>query len=1090
MPGKRLRPIRVKLSHHSKLTTVTRVVILTGVYFLGGLLGKEASFLSGSVALVWPPAGIALAAILLFGYRFWPGVALGALLFSLMNGVPLGFFTLGTAIGNTMGAIVCTFLLKRLVAFDNAMERTRDAVWYIGLACFLGTTVNAAFNVVSLAYAGTVPWPDLFTSVVAWWVPNALAGLVVAPFIITWAMPSALRWHPRLIVEAAICGVGLVAGTLISFHSWFVYGIQTYPLAYLPFPFLVWGALRFGQRGATTGTLLVSTLAIHSLLGGYGPFVTSAVRESLMLMGSYIGVLAVTNMLLAAAAAERRQAERAVSESEKRFRAVVEDQTDLICRFKPNGELTFLNGAYCRFRGKAKEELQGTDFLQTLAAEDRDVPLSYFHALPQQQPTVSFDHKVIQPDGRVFWQQYNVRRLFPENGDPPEFQAVIQDITQRKQTEQALRTSEEKYRSLVANIPDVVWTMNAKRELTYVSDNVKRIIGCTREQLLAAGGAWWREHTHPDDIPSLERACQKLFDHGEPLDIEYRFRRSEGHWIWLQQRAPGAQIRDGVLCADGVLSEISQRKRAEEALQHAKGAAEAANRAKSQFLANMSHELRTPLNAIIGFSEILADKTFGDLNDRQSKYINNILGSGRHLLQLINDILDLSKVEAGRLELTRTSFSAAKALANVQAIVKTLASKKGITLEVQVAPGLSEVLADEAKFKQIMYNLLSNAIKFTPEGGKAGVMVTRQTDPKAHPGLEPLFGSSGQCLRVIVADTGIGIHPRDQGRIFLEFEQVDSSYGRQQQGTGLGLALTKRLIELHGGRIWVESEGVEGKGSRFGFLLPLPKTQPKPAPAPGQKQEPELVLRPQVLVVTADAWKQAVLGEYLTGAGYGLAVIADVESLATTSKRQRPYAVAIDDQAVAGCDRQELRDLRSRIPATLPLVLFSITADGGLGFRLFSDQCAAPQPPWPRLIDAIRQTNRSRGSEVKTVLVVDDEPALSELLAKTLLYKGFQVIQAYDGSKGLELATRCHPDVIVLDLNMPEYDGIQVVERLRNDRTTEKIPVLIHTGIALNEEERQRLAGHVYSITSKTDRESLLADLQRLNEAPADKAKT
>jgi signal transduction histidine kinase len=296
-------------------------------------------------------------------------------------------------------------------------------------------------------------------------------------------------------------------------------------------------------------------------------------------------------------------------------------------------------------------------------------------------------------------------------------------------------------------------------------------------------------------------------------------------------------------------------------LRRAKEAAETASQAKSQFLANMSHELRTPLNAIIGFSEILADKTFGDLNDRQSKYINNILGSGRHLLQLINDILDLSKVEAGRLELTRTSFSAAKALANVQAIVKTLASKKGITLEVQVAPGLSEVLADEAKFKQIMYNLLSNAIKFTPEGGKAGVMVTRQTDPKAHPGLEPLFGSSGQCLRVIVADTGIGIHPRDQGRIFLEFEQVDSSYGRQQQGTGLGLALTKRLIELHGGRIWVESEGVEGKGSRFGFLLPLPKTQPKPAPAPGQKQEPELVLRPQVVVATADARRQAVLGE-------------------------------------------------------------------------------------------------------------------------------------------------------------------------------------------------------------------------------------
>ena len=179
-------------------------------------------------------------------------------------------------------------------------------VGYIGLACFLGTTVNAAFNIVSLVYAGAASWSGLFPTILEWWVPNALAGLVVAPFLITWATPSALRWHPRLVVEAAVCGTGLVAGTLISFHSWFVYGIQNYPLAYLPFPFLVWGALRFGQRGATTGTLLVSALAIHSLLNGRGPFLATSERESLMLIGSYIGILAVTNMLLAAAAAERR----------------------------------------------------------------------------------------------------------------------------------------------------------------------------------------------------------------------------------------------------------------------------------------------------------------------------------------------------------------------------------------------------------------------------------------------------------------------------------------------------------------------------------------------------------------------------------------------------------------------------------------------------------------------------------------------------------------------------------------------------------------------------------------------------------------
>jgi integral membrane sensor domain MASE1 len=306
------------------LTTFTRVVMLIALYFLGGLLGKETSFLRGTIALVWPPAGIALAAILLFGYRFWPGVALGAVLFSFMNGTPIGFFTLGTAIGNTMGAIVCVFLLKRFVAFDNSMERIWDVIGYVGLACFLGTTVNALFCVVGLIYSGAVAWDDLFSATLVWWVPNALAGLVVAPFIIVWATPPSadFRLNPRAIVEAVVCGAGLVAGTLISFNSWFVYGIQSFPLAYLPFPFLFWGALRFGQRGATTGTLLVSALAIYSLLHRRGPFMANQESDSLMLIGSYIGTLAITNLLLAAAAAGRRKAELAMAKSEMEARTL------------------------------------------------------------------------------------------------------------------------------------------------------------------------------------------------------------------------------------------------------------------------------------------------------------------------------------------------------------------------------------------------------------------------------------------------------------------------------------------------------------------------------------------------------------------------------------------------------------------------------------------------------------------------------------------------------------------------------------------------------------------------------------------------
>ena len=834
------------------LTALTRGVILIALYFLGGLLGKEASFLSGSTALVWPPAGIAMAAIVLFGYRFWPGVALGAVLFSLMNGLPLGFFTLGTALGNTMGAIVCAFLLKRFVAFDNRMDRLRDVVGYIWLACFLGTTVNAAFSVVSLIYAGTLTWSSWPSAMLEWWVPNALAGLVVTPFIIAWATRSELRWEPRLILEAVVCGVGLVGGTLISFQSWFVYGVQNFPLAYLPFPFLVWGALRFGQRGATTGTLLVSALAIYSLLGNRGPFVTSHERDSLMLIGSYIGVLAVTNMLFAAAAAERRQAERALAESEKRLRAVVEDQTDSICRFKSDGTLTFVNRAYCLFHGKTREELLGTNFLATLSDEDLAIPLSWFEALPRVQPVVSFEHRVAGLDGALIWQQCTVRRLFRADGQTLEFQAVIQDITHRKQTEQTLRTSERKYRSLVANIPDVVWTGNGNRELIYVSDTVEKILGYTAAELMQAEGARWRDRIHPSDRARVETEYQMLFEREQPFSVEYRICRKDGAWIWLQNRAPSTYMREGTRYTDGLLSDITQRKQVEEVMQQAKNAAESANRAKSQFLASMSHELRTPLNAIIGFSEILVDRMFGDLNERQCRYAGNILSSGRHLLQLINDILDLSKVEAGKLELTRSLFEACQAFQNAQAIVNTLANQKHITLEFDVAANLPPLFADEAKLKQILYNLLSNAIKFTPDGGQIKV-TARLGNQAERPGLTPLNSEvAGDWLDVTVADSGIGVQPCDQRRIFAQFEQVDSSYGRQQQGTGLGLALTKRLVELHGGRIWVESEGIAGKGSRFTFLIPQPKPEPRPSEAGDRAARREEVRQPLIVVAAGD----------------------------------------------------------------------------------------------------------------------------------------------------------------------------------------------------------------------------------------------
>jgi signal transduction histidine kinase len=231
---------------------------------------------------------------------------------------------------------------------------------------------------------------------------------------------------------------------------------------------------------------------------------------------------------------------------------------------------------------------------------------------------------------------------------------------------------------------------------------------------------------------------------------------------------------------------------------------EIANKHKSEFLANMSHELRTPLNAIIGFSEVLLEKLFGDVNEKQEDYLKDIYSSGRHLLGLINDILDLSKVEAGRMELDRSTFDLQSALSTAMTLVRERAQRHNVALKLTAAPDLGEVTADERKLKQILVNLLSNAVKFTPDGGSVEVKAVREPEQ----------------VVIAVRDTGIGIAPEDQEAVFEEFRQVGRDYTRKQEGTGLGLSLSRRFVELHGGRITVESE--PGKGSTFTFNLPIP----------------------------------------------------------------------------------------------------------------------------------------------------------------------------------------------------------------------------------------------------------------------------
>lgn len=521
-------------------------------------------------------------------------------------------------------------------------------------------------------------------------------------------------------------------------------------------------------------------------------------------------------------------------------------------------------------------------------------------------------------------------------------------------------------------------------------------------------------------------------------------------------------------------------------LRDAKETAEAANKAKSEFLANMSHELRTPLNAIIGFSELLADRTFGELNDKQDKYINNILTSGRHLLQLINDILDLSKVEAGRMELQCASFDAAQAVRDILTIVKTLAGEKNVALTLQGDSGIPFINADQKKFKQILYNLLSNAIKFTPAGGSvtATLGVVADVVDQAQPAV--------RMLRVSVTDTGIGLNPEDQARIFRAFEQVDSSYARQQQGTGLGLALTQSLVEMHGGRIWVESAG-EGYGSTFIFVLPLGAPEPRaPEAAPPSPQVVEAAptvaiesqgqrSRPLILVVEDDRQASELLRHYLTEAGYDVAQAYDGEQAVQLAKALKPTAITLDVILPKKDGLRVLAELKSLSETRhIPTIIVSITEDRQIGTALGAADYLIKPVDRDRLLQALQHATGFKKTAPRTVLVVDDEPQTVEFLCRLLESQGYEVLQAFGGREGVELALARRPDVMIVDLMMPEVSGFDVVQEVRTHPETRDIPILIFTSKDLSEEERQSLIRNVQAIVYKSGKAGLLEALERL----------
>jgi PAS domain S-box-containing protein len=652
----------------------------------------------------------------------------------------------------------------------------------------------------------------------------------------------------------------------------------------------------------------------------------------------------------------------------------------------------------------------------------------------------------------------------------PHSVAIILDITARKQVERALTASQARLQAIIDTSLTAIVTMDQRGVITDWNPQAESTFGWPREEIV---GKVLADTIIPTQHREAHRAGLARYlatGEGPVLGkvLELTAIARDGHEFPIDLAISPASAPGGEVLFVGFVRDITTRKQAEDSINDLNQELQIANQHKSEFLANMSHELRTPLNAILGFSELMIDDMTGkfDAASRQ-KFLIQINSSGAHLLALINDILDISKVEAGRMTLTLEKVSIADVVRGVVSSIEPLAAKKHIRISTDVEYA-GEIEADAAKLKQMLLNLVANAVKFTPEVGLITIEAERLQS----------------AVEISIADTGIGIAESDLGRLFMEFQQLESGAGRQQEGTGLGLALTKRLAELHGGEVRVSSQ--VGRGSVFTIKLPLRQSDiPQATPVHPLPKTAAYDARPIVLVVEDNLQAAELLVRQLDHGGFRTEIaLGGVEALAK-ARELRPIAITLDI-LLPGLDGWDVLEQLKRDAVTrdIPVVVISVVDKPELGRALGAIDYFVKPVDGKALLDRLSQfTFTSKvGTEETRILAVDDEPANLEWLEKVLKPAGFTVVSALGGREGIEQAKSSRPHLVLLDLVMPEVNGFDVVKALHADDSTSAIPIMILTAKDLTDDDKRELNGNVAAILERgsTGATDLVGWLNRL----------